>query len=253
MGTVYLQTGMFLHGAGGYYYEYERNNIEQQNEWRDLWRRTEFASVKRYNPNNIKRTRGRGVSGMSWGQGELIATPAAVARLASGIANNGTLMPNRYIRSVSGVQTKIQEGVPIANSPHYAELLTSYMRKQSENKAERLGIVAAGKTGTPERIFKGRRINDGWYVFFAPKAKGAGNIVTCIRIEDAKGSSEAVKLAGKHVIPFLLQRGYIKSFEKNRREQKVIINKTELVNKSPQANTPRNTVAVADTANAPAQ
>jgi hypothetical protein len=76
--------------------------------------------------------------------------------------------------------------------------------------------------------------------------------VTCIRIEDAKGSSEAVKLAGKHVIPFLLQRGYIKSFEKNRREQKVIINKTELVNKSPQTNTPGNTVAVADTANAPA-
>ena len=29
----------------------------------------------------------------------------------------------------------------------------------------------AGKTGTPERIFKGEAINDGWYVFFAPKAQ----------------------------------------------------------------------------------
>ncbi len=253
MGTVYLQTGMFLHGAGGYYYEYERNNPEQQNQWRELWRRTEFRSLRTYNPNNIKRTRGRGVSGMSWGQGELIATPAAVARLASGIANNGTMMPNRYVRSISGSPTKIQQGVPIANSPHYAELLTGYMRKQSENKAERLGIVAAGKTGTPERIFKGRRINDGWYVFFAPKAKGTGHIITCIRIEDAKGSSEAVKLAGKHVIPFLLQRGYIKSFEKTRPEQKVIINKTALVNKSPQPTGQRNAVTVTDTANAPAQ
>ncbi len=72
MGTVYLQTGMFLHGAGGYYYEYERNNTEQQNQWRELWRKTEFASLRSYNPNNIKRTRGRGISGMSWGQGELI-------------------------------------------------------------------------------------------------------------------------------------------------------------------------------------
>ncbi len=32
-------------------------------------------------------------------------------------------------------------------------------------------------------------------------------------MEKAKGSSEAVKLAGKHIIPILLQRGYIKGFE----------------------------------------
>lgn len=253
MGTVYLQTGMFLHGAGGYYYEYERNNTEQQNQWRELWRKTEFASLRSYNPNNIKRTRGRGISGMSWGQGELIATPAAVARLASAIANNGMMMPNRYVKSVSGSPTALQQGVPIANSLHYAELLTDYMKKQSANKAEKLGIVAAGKTGTPERIFKGRRINDGWYVFFASKAKGTGHIVTCIRIEDAKGSSEAVKLAGKHVIPFLLQRGYIKSFQKTGPEQKVIINKTELVNKQTKPNQSQNVATKTDTAQAPGQ
>jgi hypothetical protein len=90
----------------------------------------------------------------------------------------------------------------------------------------------AGKTGTPERILKGRRINDGWYVFFAPKATGTGHIVTCIRIEDAKGSSEAVRLAGNHVIPFLLQRGYIKSFAPSAPEQTAIVNQTQLANQS---------------------
>ena len=76
-----------------------------------------------------------------------------------------------------------------------------------------MGIRVAGKTGTPERIWKGRRINDGWYVFFAPKASGSGHVVVCIRIEGTKGSSDAVRLAGKHVIPQLLQMGYIKGFE----------------------------------------
>ena len=52
-----------------------------------------------------------------------------------------------------------------------------------------------------------------WYVFFAPKINGSGHIVTCVRIEKTKGSSDAVKAAGKHVIPELLKRGYIKSFE----------------------------------------
>ena len=48
MGTLYLQTGMFLHGVGGYYYQYENNNTDQQNKWRELWRKTEFKSFSSY-------------------------------------------------------------------------------------------------------------------------------------------------------------------------------------------------------------
>jgi len=213
MGTIYLQTGMFLHGVGGYYYDAEQNNPAQQDKWRELWRKTEFASLKRYDKNNIRRTRAKGVSGMAWGQGELVATPASVARLAAGIANNGTMPQNRFVLDVSGVPATIKKGIAISKNPKYAELLGNYMRKQSAPKLNRLGILVAGKTGTPERIFKGETINDGWYVFFAPKPAGGGHIVVCVRIENARGSSEAVKLAGKHVIPILLQRGYIKSFE----------------------------------------
>ncbi len=213
MATVYLQTGMFLHGVGGYYFENESSNIQQQNEWRQLWRDTEFKSLKTYNPNNIRRTRGKGISGMAWGQGELIATPASVARLASGIANKGNMMPNRYVLNVSGRPIRTGKPVALSEKPFYASLLTNYMLAQSANKTTRLGVKVAGKTGTPERIYKGRRINDGWYVFFVPKASGQGHIVTCIRLEDTKGSSEAVRLAGQYVIPVLLKRGYIKSFD----------------------------------------
>lgn len=213
MGKLYLQTGMFLHGVGGYFYESEPNNQDQQNKWMELWRNTEFKSLRSYNPNNIKRTRGKGISGMAWGQGELIATPAAVARVAAGIANQGVLVPNRYVLSINGVPTAVKKGEAIAKSPGYADHMADYMQKQSAGKAERLKLVVAGKTGTPERIWKSERINDGWYVFFTPKAKGTGHIVTCIRLEAAKGSSEAVRLAGSYVIPILLQGGYIKSFE----------------------------------------
>ena len=213
MGTLYMQSGMFLHGAGGYYFENERNNGKQQEQWRELWRNTEFKSLKRYNPNNIRRTRAIGISGMSWGQGELVATPAAVARVAAGIANNGMMIPNRYVLSVNGVAVNSKPGIPLANDSVYAQELTSFMKKQSAPKKGRLGILVAGKTGTPERIFKGQQINDGWYVFFAPKAIGPGHLVVCIRVEGAKGSSDAVKVAGKHIIPLLLERNYIKSFE----------------------------------------
>ncbi|MOA53644.1 hypothetical protein D3C78_1771350 [compost metagenome] len=84
------------------------------------------------------------------------------------------------------------------------------MLKQSENKTYTLGIKVAGKTGTPERIWKDQQINDGWYTFFAPKADGKGHVVVCIRIESTRGSSKAVKLAGQHVVPALLKLGYLK-------------------------------------------
>ncbi len=213
MATLYMQCGMFLHGVGGYYFENETGNTAQQEKWRELWRKTEFTSLRRYNPNNIRRTRAIGVSGMSWGQGELVATPASVARLAAGISNNGMMMPERYVLDINGKAVSTKPGVALVADSIYAQRLMRYMKKQSAPKKGKLGIFVAGKTGTPERIYKGISINDGWYVFFAPKAEGAGHIVTCIRIEGAKGSSEAVQLAGSHIIPLLLERKYIKSFD----------------------------------------
>ena len=213
MATLYMQTGMFLKGVGGYYYERETENIQQENKWRELWRRTEFRSLRSYNPNDIRRTRGRGVSGMAWGQGELIATPISVARVSAGIANKGILMPNRYVLKISDSVVAPKKGIAITKDEKYAQLMTRFMLEQSANKTQRLGLKVAGKTGTPERIVKKQRINDGWYTFFAPKANGQGHIVVCIRIEDAKGSSVAVQMSGKHIIPKLLELGYIKGFE----------------------------------------
>ncbi|MGZ8538466.1 MAG: FtsW/RodA/SpoVE family cell cycle protein, partial [Flavisolibacter sp.] len=152
MATLFMKTGMFLRGAGGYYYEGDLNNSEKQNKWMELWRQTEFRSIRSYNPNDIRKTRGRGISGMAWGQGELISSPAAIARTASGISNNGTLIPNRYVMRISDSVLGTKPGIAIAKDSQYAALMTRYMKSQSESKFARLGIYVAGKTGTPERI-----------------------------------------------------------------------------------------------------
>ncbi|MDR6944834.1 FtsW/RodA/SpoVE family cell cycle protein [Mucilaginibacter pocheonensis] len=212
MGNLYLKTGMFLHGVGGYYYNKPAENADQEEKWRKLWRKTEFNTKPRYDPNNIHKTRAKGISGMAWGQGELIATPAAVARLISGVANDGILKPNRFVLKINDTVMASKAGVKLADKPEYAALLKQYMITQSAPKVPILHIAVAGKSGTPERIVKNKSVNDGWYVFFAPEARGKGNMVVCIRIESTKGSSDAVKLAGNHVIPFLLKKGYMKSF-----------------------------------------
>ncbi|MBS1746813.1 MAG: FtsW/RodA/SpoVE family cell cycle protein [Bacteroidetes bacterium] len=229
MGDLYLKSGMFLHGVGGYYYDYD-NDKQQQEKWKDIWRKTEFTSLKRYDPNNIKRTRGIGISGMAWGQGALIATPAAVARIAAGIANDGTMMQSRYVLSVNGKTTTLQKGIPLTNDTSFASLMTKYMIEQSAMKFYTLGIAVAGKTGTPERIVKNERINDGWYVFFAPEPGTKKHVVVCVRVENCKGSSFAVKLAGKHIVPVLRAMGYIESFDK--KKEKPLNNQSMTANKS---------------------
>lgn len=212
MATLYLKTGMFLHGVGGYLYTKQPSNTDdaQQEKWREYWRKTVFNSKPPYDPNNVHRTRAKGISGMAWGQGDLIATPSAVARLASGIANDGTLMASRFALKINDTAIGVKTSEKLTQSA-FAEDIKGYMIKQSALKTAILGISVAGKTGTPERIWKGKSINDGWYVFFAPNAKGPGYTVTCIRIESTKGSSDAVRLAGQHVIPYLQKMGYIKS------------------------------------------
>lgn len=209
MADLYLKTGMFLRGVGGYFYSKDGNNTEQENKWRELWRKTEFNTKPEYNPANIRKTRAKGISGMSWGQGELIATPAAVARLVSAVSNHGSLTDHRYVLKISENSLPVKSAVSLT-SPESAALLKQFMIRQSEAKTPILGIAVGGKTGTPERIWKGERINDGWYVFFAPKISGSGNIVVCIRVESTRGSSDAVKLAGQHIIPQLLKAKYIK-------------------------------------------
>ncbi|OLY94837.1 cell division protein FtsW, lipid II flippase [Cnuella takakiae] len=212
MATLYIQTGMFLRGLGGYYYSFDGGNAYQAEQWRKTWRATEFQSKRRYDPNNIRATRGLGISGMAWGQGELVSTPASVARLAAGIANNGFLTDNRYVLRIADSLLAPKDSLVLAKRPEHTQLLTGFMQAQSAGKRDRLGIAVAGKTGTPERIVRGKRINDGWYVFFAPKPNGQGHTVCCVRVEDTKGSSIAVAVAGRHVIPVLLQRGYVQGY-----------------------------------------
>lgn len=216
MGRIYMKAGLFLRGVGGYFYQGDVNNVARQEKWMAFWRRTEFKSIAHYNPNNIYLGRAKGVSGMAWGQGELVATPASMARVAASIANGGMLVQNRYVFKVGDSALPPKAGISIAKDPRYAALMTQYMKEQSAPKVGKLGLAVAGKTGTPQRVYHNKHMTDGWYVFFAPKASGNGYIVTCVRIEDTKGSSVAVQLAGSVVIPVLKEAGYIKSFEDTR-------------------------------------
>ena len=152
-------------------------------------------------------------SGIAWGQSVLTATPASMARMAGAIANQGILQPSRYCMQEAGKPQQVGEGMQICKDSAYASVLKKYMIDQSSSPGRQKVRTSkvAGKTGTPERIVKGMKQQDGWYVYFAPKPGGKSYTVACIRIEEGQSSVNAVTVANT-VTNILQRREYMGSF-----------------------------------------
>jgi len=214
MANLYLTTGMNVDYVGGYSFSNTRTAADQESilqHWRDssfVIRRSLYASDK-----YPRRYRSE-FSGLAWGQGQLTATPLSMARMAGAIANEGLMQPSRYVLRQSGQPVTVQPGVPLAQRPVYADQLRQFMIEQSNARGRSKISVSrvAGKTGTPERIRMGRKINDGWYVFFAPTPDGRSHTVVCVRIEGARSSASAVDLANSALAPILKTHGYLGTF-----------------------------------------
>jgi cell division protein FtsW (lipid II flippase)/cell division protein FtsI/penicillin-binding protein 2 len=216
MAALYQATGMRLNQRGGYDYTFLHDAVKQS---ADLaaWRKDVLDNDRRVfnNPgyaHTTKRYRSL-FSGLPWGQSVLTATPVSVARMAAAIANKGFLRPSRYVLQEAGQKLPPGESVRLANDTAYAWLLKQYMIEQSSRPGKQKihKTIVAGKTGTPERIVRGIKQSDGWYVFFAPTPDNASYTVACIRIETGQSSANAVLVANA-VAKILKKRSYIVSF-----------------------------------------
>lgn len=216
MAALYQATGMNINQRGGYDYAPTLNK-EKRSEDLASWRKEVMNHDRRaYNNPRLQGTKNRyrsPFSGLAWGQSTLTSTPVAMARMAGAIANNGVMMPTRYLLKEAGIRQPQATGIDIAEDTAYAGTLMRYMIDQSNQpgKQKIKNMVVAGKTGTPERVINGEIEADGWYVFFAPTPGHRSRTVTCIRIERGKGSSNAVQVANS-IARILEKRGYIVSF-----------------------------------------
>ena len=215
LADLYLATGMNVDLVGGYSFSDTHTDAERV-KIRQHWRDSSFVVRRKlYQSTQYPRRYRSEFSGLAWGQGQLTATPAALARMAGAIANRGVLQPSRYVLERAGKQQATVAGIAIARRPEYAERLQGFMIEQSNPSEGRSKVSVArvaGKTGTPERIVQGMQRNDGWYVFFAPTPDGRSHTVVTVRIELGESSADAVNLANTVVAPILKQRSYLGSF-----------------------------------------
>lgn len=242
LSDIYYSVGAYFNGSPSYTFN---TSIKKQDDlWKNQVTKDTYKSIEKYNQyiesriphgqnKNLKKLQDRCWL-MTWGQGDLSATPLTMARVASIVANGGAMPDTRYV-----VDDSKPNMLQIVSNKDAVAVLKKYMQKEaSVKKGERYYHHnpikmqnVGGKTGTAEREvdikkvknkFVGERINDGWYMCFVDEAnvcqKKLGkkdektkktSLAIVVRIEYARGSGAAVNFLNDVVVDILQELGYI--------------------------------------------
>jgi penicillin-binding protein A len=111
------------------------------------------------------------------GQGGLLATPLQMAMVASAVANDGVLMKpqiadrivDRDGRTIDDIDPEeLSEVMKRSTAREVGDMMANVVREGTGTAAALEGVSVAGKTGTAERDIQ-RRINQPWFIAFAPR------------------------------------------------------------------------------------
>jgi cell division protein FtsI/penicillin-binding protein 2 len=140
---------------------------------------------------------GRSLPQSSYGQGQVVASPFQMARVAATVANDGTMPFGRWITDESNTRTNAPQSVL---SPTSAALLGRFMREVvtqgTGRRAANAPVPIAGKTGTAELA---NAPSHAWFIGFAPYGvtTGRGRIAFAVIVENGQyGGIYAAPAAG---------------------------------------------------------
>lgn len=176
----------------------------------------------------------------AWGQGNIDATPLAMARVAATVVNDGEMPITRFLLTEEPQQIHITSKEQVASLKEAMRNEAHKLLRDGRSRRFASYPTLGGKTGTPERnlnvlIEKKRKsdtetnttprtikANDGWYICFVENAQVAhknkdGEFVSnkaplaiAVRVERSvySGSSYAKNIADKLVMDILSKEGY---------------------------------------------
>ncbi len=161
------------------------------------------VSISRFSYDNMGKT---DLVAVGIGQGKLLVTPLHMAMIASGIANNGTVMkPYLAQRVVSASNDTLKTAKPDV----YSRMMTSetatkikdmmkYVVETGTGKSAAIKEVeVAGKTGTAENELSGKNKNKehAWFICFAPVDDPQVAVAVVLEYSGSTGGAAAAPIA----------------------------------------------------------
>ena len=142
----------------------------------------------------------------SYGQGQVVATPFQMARVAATVSNGGNMPQGRWITDETNTRTNAAQSVLPADA---AQTLGKFMREVVTSGTGRRAattVPIAGKTGTAELA---DAPSHAWFIGFAPYGAGARKIAFSILVENGVYGGTAAAPAAAEIVNAAVKLGLI--------------------------------------------
>jgi cell division protein FtsW (lipid II flippase) len=167
-----------------------------------LWTTANLLGIAAAAPNTADQLK-KSLPQSSYGQGQVVASPFQMARVAATVANGGIMPEGRWVTD----ETNIRNGGPqTVLTADLAATLGKFMREVvtqgTGRKAGSTSVPMAGKTGTAELA---DAPSHAWFIGFAPYGTGTRKIAVSVLVENgiyggtnaAPAAAEIVNAAAK--------------------------------------------------------
>jgi cell division protein FtsW (lipid II flippase) len=167
-----------------------------------LWTTANLLGILSAEPNTADQLK-KSLPQSSYGQGQVVATPFQMARVAATVADGGTMPEGRWITDETNTRNAAPQTVL---SPELAATLAKFMREVvtqgTGRRASTTSVPMAGKTGTAELA---DAPSHAWFIGFAPYGTGTRKIAVSVLVENgvyggtnaAPAAAEIVNAAAK--------------------------------------------------------
>jgi peptidoglycan glycosyltransferase len=167
-----------------------------------LWTTANLLGIAVASPNTADQLK-KSLPQSTYGQGQVVASPFQMARVAATVANGGAMPQGRWITDETNARNGAAQTVLSADA---AATLGKFMREVvtqgTGRKAATTSVPMAGKTGTAELS---DAPSHAWFIGFAPYGAGTRKIAVSVLVENgiyggtnaAPAAAEIVNAAAK--------------------------------------------------------
>ncbi len=143
----------------------------------------------------------------SYGQGQVVASPFQMARVAATVANGGALPEGRWITDENNTRIDAPKTVLSADT---AQTLAKFMREVvtsgTGRRAGAASVAMAGKTGTAELA---DAPSHAWFIGFAPYGTAPRKIALSVLVENGVYGGTAAAPAAAEIVNAAVKLGLI--------------------------------------------
>jgi cell division protein FtsI/penicillin-binding protein 2 len=143
----------------------------------------------------------------SYGQGQVVASPFQLARVAATVANGGNMLQGRWITDETNTRTNAPQSVL---APDIAQKLAKFMREVvtsgTGRRAAGTAAPMAGKTGTAELA---EAPSHAWFIGFAPYGGSPRKIAFSVLVENGVYGGTAAAPAAAVIVNAAVKLGLI--------------------------------------------